>query len=38
MDKVSGFRHDRIDKVRDVAASWGIKEKVERFQWHFPIL
>jgi hypothetical protein len=37
MDKANGFRHDRMDKVRDVAASWGIIEKVERFQWHFPI-
>jgi hypothetical protein len=38
MDKANGFRHDRLDNVRDVAASWGIIEKVERFQWHFRFL
>jgi hypothetical protein len=33
MDNAGGFRHDRMDQVRDVAApDGGIIEKVEQFQ------
>jgi hypothetical protein len=38
MDKARGFRHDRMIKRGSLPPAGGVTEKIEQFQWFFPIL